>query len=95
MARPPVYLTIRAAADILNVSPGYVEKLIDLGKFDGVERTATGRLKLPRLEVERVGAKMQTTRRMALDSLNEATAKPRSMEDAAADAPKHRWVKMR
>jgi len=93
MARPPAYLTLRAAADVLNVSLSYVEKLIALGELEGVERGLSGRVRLPRAEVERVSAEMKATRREALDFLNEATSGARAMEDAAARPARRRWVK--
>jgi len=93
MPRTTAYLTLRAAADILNVSVGYVEKLIDLGKFEGIVRSSPGRLKLPRTEVERVNAEIKAISRTALDSLNEATAMARAIEDSAAGAPKRKWVR--
>jgi len=93
MARPSPYLTLRAAADLMNVSQRYVEKLIDLGKFEGVERGLSGQVRLPRAEVERVSAAMKATSREALDSLNEATSDARAMEDAAAGPARRRWVK--
>lgn len=86
-------LSSQQAADLLNVSRPYVTKLADAQTFQGVMRTAAGHRRIPRAEVERVAAEMRSTRRAALDGMEEITKDLRIRElEAARAKAKRRWV---
>ena len=86
-------LSSQQAADLLNVSRPYVTKLADAGAFQGVVRTVAGHRRIPRAEVERVRAEMQSTRRTALDEIEEITKDLRIRElEAARTKAKRRWM---
>ena len=85
-------LTTQEAADRLNVSRPYVVRLVDTGRFKGVVRTQSGHRRIPAAEVERVHREMRSTRRAALDDIDEATRDLRERELLAAKRkPKRRW----
>jgi excisionase family DNA binding protein len=89
----PQMLTTQQAADRLNVSRPYVARLVDDGKFEGVERTQSGHRRIPVAEVERVLQEMRSTRRSALAGMAEVTNDVRGRElQAAKSKAKRRWV---
>lgn len=86
-------LSSQQAADLLGVSRPYLTKLVDQGIFQGVVRTASGHRRVPRAEVERVHAAMRSTRRAALDEIDDITKDLRNRELKRAHASsKRRWV---
>lgn len=93
VAAAPPLLTTQEAADRLNVSRPYVVQLVDAGRFKGVVRTQSGHRRIPAAEVERVHREMRSTRRAALDDIDEATRDLRERELLAAKRkPKRRWI---
>jgi excisionase family DNA binding protein len=89
----PQMLTTQQAADRLNVSRPYVARLVDDGRFEGVERTQSGHRRIPVAEVERVHQEMRSVRRAALDHMAEVTKDRRARElKAAKSKSKRRWV---
>jgi excisionase family DNA binding protein len=89
----PKMLTTQQAADRLNVSRPYVARLVDDGKFEGVERTQSGHRRIPAAEVERLHQEMRSARRAALDDMAEVTKDLRARElHAAKSKSKRRWV---
>lgn len=90
----PLMLTTQQAAEQLNVSRPYIVKLVDEGAFEGVERTQAGHRRIPAAEVERVRNSMQTSRRAALNRMDELTSDLCTKElDAARIASKRRQTK--
>ncbi|MBK6851217.1 MAG: helix-turn-helix domain-containing protein [Burkholderiales bacterium] len=86
-------LTSQQAADLLNVSRPYLNKLVDSNTFTGVMRTAAGHRRIPRAEVERVHAEMRAVRRSALDDMLASTSDLRTRElEAARAKATRRWV---
>ena len=92
MASPPSVspkmLTTQQAADLLNVSRAYVTRLVDAGKFVGVQRTGSGRHRIPVAEVERLRAQMQRSRRRALDRMKVLTSDLPELELSEAKGAK-------
>lgn len=88
-------LTTQEAADRLNVSRPYVTKLVDSGKFKGVERTQSGHRRIPLAEVERVHQEMRSARRAALDDMAEITQdlRARQLGEAKSKAKRRRVAK--
>ena len=87
-------VSTQQAAEQLNVSHTYVTKLIDDGKFEGVEGSARGYLRIPAAEVERVEDEMRAFRRAALNEMEELTSDLRTKElEAARAKAKRHWVK--
>lgn len=95
MSHPTVYLPTQAAAALLKVSPAYVKRLVDQGQISGARRSASGRIKVPAAEVERMRCEMLATSRKALDLLNEMTSEARAREDNGAARPIRRWLPKR
>jgi excisionase family DNA binding protein len=90
----PAMLTTQQAADRLNVSRPYVAKLVDAGRFEGVARTQSGHRRIPAAEVDRVLDEMRSSRRSALNEIEELTSDLRAKElEAASVKAKRRWVK--
>jgi excisionase family DNA binding protein len=86
-------LTTQQAADQLNVSRPYVARLVDEGKFDGVERTQSGHRRIPATEVDRLHQEMRSARRAALDVMADLTKASRARElDEAKTKARRRWV---
>ncbi|WP_372527107.1 helix-turn-helix domain-containing protein [Piscinibacter sp.] len=86
-------LSSQQAADLLNVSRPYLTKLADAGTFQGVVHTAAGHRRIPRAEVERIRDEMRSTRRAALDDMEEITKDLRIRElEAGRAKAKRRWV---
>lgn len=86
-------LTTQEAADRLNVSRPYVVQLVGSGRFEGVQRTRSGHVRIPLREVERVEREMRSVRRAALADIAEATRGLRERELLTAKAkPRRRWT---
>lgn len=86
-------LTTQQAADLLDVSRPYVARLVDSGRFQGVQRTQAGHRRIPLAEVERVRQEMRSVRRAALDGIADAASDRRQRELLAAKRKsKRRWV---
>lgn len=86
-------VSTQQAAERLNLSRPYVTKLIDDGRFQGVEGSDLGDRRIPTAEVDRVQNEMRASRRAALNEMEELTSDLRMKELEAARAKAKRWVK--